>query len=223
MTEPDPAGSEVASPPVESAPAAITAAPVSVESAPPAVERAPVERCLNCGAPLVGAYCSECGQRTQLRRLSMAALFHDVLHDLVDLDSRVWRTLVALLFRPGRLTNEFIAGRRTFYFPPFRLYLVLSLVYFLLPSFSDKAAFDLGTDNKGVVTDLNSKEGQQTIKEAMHELKRDLGGASGGADDAPKAPPPPVAGVRRKQRTHRPEPLTECLRPRLPPQHSGTP
>ena len=123
----------------------------------------------------------------------MAALFHDVLHDLVHLDSRVWRTLVALLFRPGRLTNEFITGRRTFYLPPFRLYLVLSLVYFLLPSFSDKAAFDLGADNKVVVTGPNSREGQQTIKEAMHELRQDLGGARGGADDAPKAPAPRVA------------------------------
>ena len=82
---------------------------------------------------LNGEYCSKCGQRMQLRRLTMGALFHDVLHDLSDLDSRVWRTLIALLLKPGKLTNEFIAGRRTFYLPPFRLYLVLSLVFFLLP------------------------------------------------------------------------------------------
>ncbi len=88
----------------------------------------------------------------------MAALFHDVLHDLVHLDSRVWRTLVALLFRPGRLTNEFITGRRTFYLPPFRLYLVLSLVYFLLPSFSSKVAFDLGEDNKVVKTPAATRQ-----------------------------------------------------------------
>ena len=57
------------------------------------------------------------------------------MHDLAHLDSRVWRTLIALLLRPGRLTNEFVAGRRTLYLPPFRLYLVLSLIFFLLPSF----------------------------------------------------------------------------------------
>ncbi len=70
----------------------------------------------------------------QLRRLTMGALFNDFLHDLTDLDSRVWRTLIALLTKPGKLTNEFIAGRRTLYLPPFRLYLVLSLIFFLLPS-----------------------------------------------------------------------------------------
>ena len=64
----------------------------------------------------------------------MGALFNDFLHDLTDLDSRVWRTLIALLTKPGKLTNEFIAGRRTLYLPPFRLYLVLSLIFFLLPS-----------------------------------------------------------------------------------------
>jgi hypothetical protein len=53
----------------------------------------------------------------QLRRLTMGALFNDFLHDLTDLDSRVWRTLIALLTKPGKLTNEFIAGRRTLYYP----------------------------------------------------------------------------------------------------------
>ncbi|HZF26090.1 MAG TPA: DUF3667 domain-containing protein [Steroidobacteraceae bacterium] len=123
----------------------------------------------------------------------MAALFHDVLHDLAHLDSRVWRTLVALLFQPGRLTNEFIVGRRTFYLPPFRLYVVLSLVYFLLPSFSHKTAFDIDDNNKVVVTDMNSKEGQQAIRDAMQELKHEFGGAKGGIDTSPKAPAPPTA------------------------------
>ena len=171
-----------------------------------------MERCLNCGAALAGAYCSQCGQRAQLHRLSLAALFHHVLHDLVDLDSRVWRTLVALLFRPGRLTNEFIAGRRTFYLPPFRLYLVISLVYFVLPSFSHQAAFDIG-DNKVVVTGPNSKEGQQAIKEAMQELKQDLGGApkaanssTAGAEPTSAHPPKtPAATLRHPVDVTRPD------------------
>lgn len=77
----------------------------------------------------------------------MGALFHEVMQDLVNLDSRVWRTVIALLSRPGKLTNEFIAGRRTFYLPPFRLYLVLSLIFFLLPSFGGPS--DLVIENPG--------------------------------------------------------------------------
>jgi hypothetical protein len=51
--------------------------------------------------------------------------------DLTHADSRLWRTLLALLFKPGFLTREFLAGRRARYLPPVRLYLVLSVAFFL--------------------------------------------------------------------------------------------
>ena len=54
--------------------------------------------------------------------------------DLTHADSRLWRTLTALLFKPGRLTREFLAGRRARYLPPVRLYLVLSVLFFLIAS-----------------------------------------------------------------------------------------
>jgi hypothetical protein len=51
-------------------------------------------------------------------------------------DSRLWRTLWLLWFKPGKLTQEFVVGRRAAYLPPFRLYLVLSVIFFLVASFS---------------------------------------------------------------------------------------
>jgi hypothetical protein len=64
---------------------------------------------------------------------------HSVLHfsrevaeDLTHADSRLWSTMIALLFKPGFLTREFIAGKRVRYLPPLRLYLVLSVVFFLV-------------------------------------------------------------------------------------------
>ena len=101
----------------------------------------------------------------QLRRLTMGALFNDFLHDLTDLDSRVWRTLIALLTKPGKLTNEFIAGRRTLYLPPFRLYLVLSLIFFLLPSVGGPN--DLVIEGPGKTT-----AEPDAVNEAMSDLKR---------------------------------------------------
>lgn len=59
-------------------------------------------------------------------------MFHDALDVFLNLESRVWLSLRPLLFAPGRLTNEYIAGRRTRYLPPFRIYLVFSLLFFLL-------------------------------------------------------------------------------------------
>ena len=98
------------------------------------------ENCLNCGEVLRGQHCSNCGQHAQVRVLSLWGLIRDVIGDLLDADSRVWRTLWPLAFRPGLLTQDFLRGRRARYTPPFRMYLVLSLVFFVLASFEDPGA-----------------------------------------------------------------------------------
>jgi hypothetical protein len=95
------------------------------------------ENCLNCGEVLTGQHCSHCGQPAKVRVLSLWGLIKDVIGDVLDADSRVWRTLWPLAFRPGLLTQEFLRGRRARYTPPFRMYLVLSLVFFVLASLSD--------------------------------------------------------------------------------------
>lgn len=58
----------------------------------------------------------------------------EFVEDLFHADHRVWRTLMPLLFKPGFLTNEYLRGRRVRYTPPFRLYIVLSLIFFLTAS-----------------------------------------------------------------------------------------
>jgi hypothetical protein len=95
------------------------------------------ENCLNCGEVLTGQHCSHCGQPARVRVLSLWGLVKDVVGDLLDADSRVWRTLWPLAFRPGLLTQEFLRGRRASYTPPFRMYLVLSVVFFVLASVGD--------------------------------------------------------------------------------------
>jgi hypothetical protein len=95
------------------------------------------ENCLNCGEVLTGQHCSHCGQHAKVRVLSLWGMTKDVLGDVFDVDSRVWRTLWPLAFRPGLLTQEYLRGRRARYTPPFRMYLVLSLVFFVLASVSD--------------------------------------------------------------------------------------
>ncbi len=89
------------------------------------------ENCLNCGEVLTGQHCSHCGQRARVRVLSLWGLLKDVVGDVLDWDSRVWRTLRPLAFSPGLLTQEFLRGRRAHYTPPFRMYLILSVAFFL--------------------------------------------------------------------------------------------
>jgi hypothetical protein len=96
--------------------------------------------CENCGAPLSGKYCSACGQRHFDHPVHHFGHFvSEALEDLTHADSRLWQTLIALLFRPGFLTREFLAGRRVRYLPPVRLYLVLSVLFFLIVAITPHA------------------------------------------------------------------------------------
>jgi hypothetical protein len=109
-------------------------------------------RCLNCGSPLTGNHCVECGQSSDVHVLSMKEVAGDVTHSLLHLDSRVWRTLKLLIFRPGDLTREFIAGRHQSYLPPFRLYLGISILFFALSALlPDSEVFDMDHGGEAVV------------------------------------------------------------------------
>lgn len=86
--------------------------------------------CLDCGAQLLGGYCHRCGQRHGSRIVPVGRFVAEALSDLFSVDGRLARTLTLLFRRPGGLTEAYLAGRRTRYVPPFRLYLVASAVYF---------------------------------------------------------------------------------------------
>ncbi len=94
--------------------------------------------CLNCGAHLTGQYCGQCGQRAVGRFISIWQLLSDAFGDLLELDSRLWRTMIPLLNRPGLLTKDYLEGRRARYMPPFRMYLVLSLFFFVVAFFNPR-------------------------------------------------------------------------------------
>jgi hypothetical protein len=98
----------------------------------------PLPSCLNCNATLTGQYCGNCGQRSQSRLISIWELIRDAFGDLFELDSRVWRTLIPLVARPGKLTREYLEGRRVRYMPPFRTYLVLSIFFFVIAFFDPR-------------------------------------------------------------------------------------
>ena len=102
---------------------------------------APAPACPNCNAPLRGQYCATCGQRARTRLISVWELVRDAIGDLFELDSRLWRTLGPLIFRPGKLTREYLLGRRVRFMPPFRTYLVLSLIFFLVAFFDPQQQF----------------------------------------------------------------------------------
>jgi hypothetical protein len=88
--------------------------------------------CHNCGAAASGKFCPACGQETTLHVASAREFLHEFIGHYVALEGKLWKTLALLLFRPGKLTAEYIAGRRARYVQPLRIYLTLSIIFFAL-------------------------------------------------------------------------------------------
>jgi hypothetical protein len=95
--------------------------------------------CLNCGTFLSqdDLFCSHCGQKRLAREdMSFRHLIGDSFLDYFHFDSKFFRTILPLLYKPGWLTLEYMKGRRKSYVEPFKLFLVISVIYFLLLPFS---------------------------------------------------------------------------------------
>ena len=89
-------------------------------------------RCKNCDSPLAANFCPQCGQKNIDLERPLPELIAEAIREAFDVDGRALRTLWTLIRRPGVLTSEFLAGRRKLYSPPFRLYLVISLLFFVV-------------------------------------------------------------------------------------------
>ena len=92
--------------------------------------------CANCGTPAPDAYCPACGQGTRERLPTFRQFMREATGRYIAYDGKFWKTLGALLFRPGFLTREYLAGRRRRYIGPARLFLVSSLVLFAVLRFA---------------------------------------------------------------------------------------
>jgi Protein of unknown function (DUF3667) len=100
---------------------------------PPAPYGRVAERCRNCDAALAGPFCAECGQRHHEHLdPSLREIAHEAGEELLHLDGKLLDTLRLLLTAPGRLTREFLEGRRARYLSPLRLYLTCSVVFFFV-------------------------------------------------------------------------------------------
>jgi hypothetical protein len=100
-----------------------------------ALAHLPAGDCANCNASVSGKYCHECGQATVLHPPSAAEFLHEFVGHYVALESKLWQTLKLLVLKPGKLTLEYLAGRRVRYIEPLRVYLTFSLIFFALFKF----------------------------------------------------------------------------------------
>lgn len=128
--------------------------------------------CLNCGMRLGGQYCGNCGQRSRSRLISIWQLLQEAFGDLLELDSRLWRTVLPLLIKPGQLTRDYLEGRRARYMPPFRTYLVLSVIFFVVAFFNPKDDLSFFFDPVPVPTAEEIAEKNEDAKRAKAEEQK---------------------------------------------------
>lgn len=94
--------------------------------------------CANCRAPLTGRYCAACGQKRFVEAdRRFGHLLRQFLAAATDLDGRLWGSLRALLFQPGRLSRDYLDGRRARWMSPIGLFLLINVFFFLFVSQSD--------------------------------------------------------------------------------------
>ena len=133
--------------------------------------------CANCGVDLNGKFCHSCGQSSN----SMIKFFGDVAKDLLDdafgYDSRLKHSIFPLLFKPGRITLDYVKGKRFHYVLPFKLYLITSVLFILLI----KNVID--TDN----IKLTEIDGQQLSPDVSLEIKKDVDNALSELNDTEHA------------------------------------
>ncbi len=120
-----------------------------------------VGKCLNCGYEFKGHFCPDCGQEVAEFNRPFGFVVYDFMGNFFAFDTRFIKTFKYLLFYPGYLTLEFFKGRRNSYSPPFRIFVFLSFVLFLLLSF---------LTDKGLDAELNTT-GDNSVQMIRKEIK----------------------------------------------------
>lgn len=138
--------------------------------------------CGNCHEPVKGRFCMNCGQEDRTYLLSLTELIGDFFGELTNFDSRFFRSMKPLLFRPGWLTLEYMRGRRQHYFPPIRMYIIVSLLFFFVTALlADSGLKNAQFNGDDVVTfDENGEEDRDAGRQsAIRDIEARLETAEG--------------------------------------------
>jgi hypothetical protein len=103
--------------------------------------------CLNCGLALDTNYCPDCGQHNTSHNHGLGQFIQEFLEEFIRFDSKLIRTILPLVTKPGFLTQEWIAGKRIRYITPLKLYISLSAICFLAISIGSRYNGGKGSAN----------------------------------------------------------------------------
>lgn len=134
--------------------------------------------CANCGYEQPESFCPRCGQSDRHYARSLGSVVLEFLREMFELDSRLFRTLRLLFFKPGSLTREFSRNRRVSFVSPVRLYIFASFVFFLLLSLfgnlGEGAVIRIDDDREDAVTQPSDAETQPPTEERLATFRASL-------------------------------------------------
>src|SRR5206468_2670540 len=172
-------------------------------------ERPPLTQCENCGTPLQGHWCAQCGQPAIDYRRSFRHVIADLLNEFLNWDSKFFATIGLLLVRPWKLTNQFLAGHRVRYVNPLRLYLLASILFFFAVNYGARGLrLEPGKlnpkDRAELEADLKDQDLPPAAREKLEALLRESPLPSSSSSMAPSpatnAPSPSPAPETDKQK-----------------------
>lgn len=166
--------------------------------------------CADCGAETSGNFCAACGQPTHVHR-TLHHLLEEVLHGVMHFDARIWRTLPLLWLNPGKLTREWVEGKRTRYVSPLAMFLFTVFVMFFALSFMPQGSSE-AVKVDVAATEAELLETEKTLAEARAETE--AADPSRAASVALKAAERAVAAQRERLAEGSPDAVrTDGLKP----------
>jgi hypothetical protein len=133
--------------------------------------------CKNCGTILTGEYCHGCGQSAHVHR-SFLHVLEEALHGITHFDSKAWRSLPMLVFRPGTLTRNYVMGHRSRYVPPFSMFLASIFAMFLVFAFVGGPGFVRQTIPTQADRVDDAREGVADANQALSDSKSEVSRAN---------------------------------------------
>jgi len=128
--------------------------------------------CLNCGQPFVGNenFCSFCGQKNTIKKLNFGTFVNNLFNGFFSYDSRFWTTFIPLLTKPGKVSKDYIQGKRARFVNPFQLYLNVSIIFFLILGITNKLEIDETIANNIVTASSNLDSISQTSQKQLDSI-----------------------------------------------------
>lgn len=143
--------------------------------------------CPNCATELTGEYCANCGQPAHIHR-TLGHMVEEFLHGILHFDTRAWRTLPLLAFRPGTLTHGYIHGQRARFISPLAIFLLTVFTMFFVFSFLGPPQIDFNEADASASIE-ESREGIDKLRPELADAEAALASATAALQAIPASAP----------------------------------